>query len=128
MSEVDNTQRAQRILAVEQARIDALIANDTEALATFLHPQLVYTHSNAVVDTGDVWLRTLETGAVRYPNVQRDEVNVTIHDSTALLTGTATFDVVVPERAFSFTARFTGVWVDIDTDPKLLAWQNTIIP
>ena len=58
------------ILALEDARLAAQVANDTRALEGMLHDAMVYTHSSAVVDTKASFLEALRSGKTRYKRTE----------------------------------------------------------
>ena len=119
---------SEEVLEQEERRWAALIANDIETLDALVHPALSYTHSNAVVDSKDEWIGSLTSGMVDYQSVEREDVALSVHGPTAVITGKATFKVGLPNGGKTIVARFTAVWVDDGGAWRFFAWQNTPIP
>ncbi len=116
------------VLQREERRWAALIGNDFETIDELTHPDLSYTHSNAVVDTKDAWIGSMTSGLVDYRSVEREDVALITSGDTAVITGKATFTVGVQDREITIVARFTSVWVNEDGTWRFFAWQNTPIP
>ena len=116
------------VLQLEERRWAALLASDFDTLDELTHPQLSYTHSNAVVDTKDAWIGSMTGGLVDYLAVEREDIALITSGTTAIITGKATFTVALPDREIVIVARFTAVWVNENGNWQFLAWQNTPIP
>ena len=116
------------VLIHEEKRWAALIGGDFDALESLVHPALSYTHSNALVDTKESWLKSVTSGFVDYRSVEREDVAIISSGSTAVITGKATFVVGVQDNEITIVARFTAVWVNEDARWQFFAWQNTPIP
>jgi ketosteroid isomerase-like protein len=113
------------ILALEDRRYAAMIANDQAALEAMLHPDLIYTHSSAVVDTKASYLETLRSGKTRYKNAERAEQKVRICGDTALVTGRAQMQVEIDGQPKSIKLRFLVVWTKTSKGWKFVGWQST---
>ena len=116
------------VLAVDQRRWDAMIGNDVDTLDEVLHPSLVYTHSNGLVDTKDSYLKSLRDGVVRYLSAERTETAVIEAGSTAMITGKVTFSVHAFGRDFMINSRYLAVWIEERGQWRFVAWQNTPLP
>ena len=115
------------VMERENARWAAMLGNDFEALDELVHPKLVYTHSNARVDTKDSWIASMTSGTVDYRAVDRSDVQLTEQGDVAVITGAATFTVHAMNQDITITSRFSSVWVN-DDGWKFFAWQNTPFP
>lgn len=116
------------VMELEDRRWNAVIGNDFDTLDALTHPELSYTHSNALVDTKESWIESMRSGAVDYRSVDREDLAVIASGTAAVITGKATFSVALPGREITIVARFTSVWVDEDGNWRFFAWQNTPIP
>jgi len=117
-----------QVLQCEDERWAALIGNDFDRLDELTHSDLSYTHSNALVDSKESWLKSVTTGFVDYRSVEREDVAIISSGSTAVVTGKATFVVGVQDSEITIVARFTAVWVNEGERWQFFAWQNTPIP
>lgn len=116
------------VLARDRRRWDAMIGNDVDTLDELLHPSLVYTHSNGLVDTKGSYLTSLRDGVVRYLSAERSETALIEAGSTAMITGKATFSVHAFGRDFTINSRYLAVWIEEGGQWRFVAWQNTPIP
>jgi len=116
------------ILALEDARLAAQVANDTEALEAMLHDAMVYTHSSAVVDTKASFLEALRAGKTRYKRTATRDRKVQLLGDTALVTGGADLDVEVGGEARALKLRFLVAWTKTPAGWKFIAWQSTRLP
>lgn len=116
------------VLALEEQRWAAMIANDLDTLDQLLHPLLSYTHSNAMVDTKDSYIANLRNGIVRYTSVDRENTDIIRLADTAIITGKATFTVHAMERDVTIISRYSSVWVNDGGRWQFVAWQNTPFP
>ena len=116
------------ILALEDRRYAAMIANDQAALEAMLHADLIYTHSSAVIDSKASYLAALRTGKTRYRNAERAEQKVRVYGDTALVTGRAQMQVELAGQPKSIKLRFLVVWTKTPQGWKFVAWQSTGLP
>ena len=118
----------QEILALEDRRYAAMTADDMAALAALTHDDLVYTHSNAVVDTKSSWIDSMKTGRVRYRKVTPSDRRVRLYGDTALVTGRAAVDVEVGGEAKNLKLAYLVAWTRTPQGWKFAAWQSTPVP
>lgn len=116
------------VLELEDERWAALVGNNFDRVDELTHPDLSYTHSNALVDTKESWLTSVTTGFVDYRSVEREDLAIISTGSTAVITGKATFVVQVQDNDITIVARFTSVWVNEGGQWRFFAWQNTPFP
>jgi ketosteroid isomerase-like protein len=119
---------AAEVLAAEEARYSAMVAQDFAALDRLLADDLLYTHSNAVTDTKAEYLAALRAGKYRYRAVRREGVTVRIHGDTALVNGRSFIDVDVDGVPRSLANAFINVWVKTPQGWRMSAWQSTPLP
>jgi ketosteroid isomerase-like protein len=119
---------ASNVLDSEDRRWAAMIANDLDALGELLHPQLSYTHSNALMDSKESYIASLANGVVRYMSVDREDTAVTEIGDTAVITGTATFTVHARGTDITINSRYSSVWLKNDGRWQFFVWHNTPFP
>ena len=86
------------ILALEDRRLAAQVAEDFETLEALVHDELVYTHSSGVVDTKASWIESMRTRRTRYRKATASARKVRIFGDTALVTGQADFEAEISGR------------------------------
>src|SRR5829696_1952117 len=110
---------------LEDRRWTALTSSDTAALRELFDDGMAYTHSNAMLDTKDSYLRSIDDGVVAYRAVQRSDEVVRTFGDTAVVTGRAVIDAEAGGRAVQTTARYTAVWARRDGDWRFVSWHAT---
>ena len=114
-------------LQAEDARYDAQIENDLEALDQMFGKELVYVHSSTVQDTKASFIESLRSGKVRYHSMERSEVKVRIFGEVAIITGKANFEVTARGKEKTLNLLFHSIWVKRESDPQFVSWQATPI-
>lgn len=113
---------------LERQRWQAIIAKDIEALRRLTADELSYTHSNAMVDTKDSYLRAIEGRVFDYQAVRHFDDECRVIGDVALLTGRAEIDVVAGGSLRHLNARYSVTWVRRGGRWQFLCWQSTAIP
>lgn len=109
----------------DQARREAMINADTNALEQLLADELCWTHSSGTTEGKRTFLSAIASGAVRYQalDIEADTVRGTatmlIHEG--VLRGSASRDGL--EKALN--AKFLAVWCGSEDRWQLTAWQST---
>lgn len=118
----------QELLAADDARYAAMIDGNFAALKDMLAEELLYCHSSGQVDTRASYLAALESGGVRYLDVQRFDELVHPVGSVALMSGLHRLRVLVGEQEKVLHNRFTTTWLLRDGRWVLLSWASTPVP
>jgi ketosteroid isomerase-like protein len=118
----------QEILSLESRRFAAMCAEDFAALDKLVHGELVYTHSNALVDGKASWIESMRSRKVRYRTVAPSEQKVRVYGDTAFVTAGAAVEAQVDGQPRSFRLRYTAAWTRTPQGWQFVAWQATPIP
>ncbi|MFV0524501.1 MAG: nuclear transport factor 2 family protein [Acidimicrobiales bacterium] len=114
------------ITGLEQRRWDAQIAADLEALDELYGDGLRYTHSNGLVDTKASYLKAIADGTFDYRSEDRTDVEITVVDDTAVVTGRARFLVIVGgSREADLDSRYCTVWIRSGGSWRCWCYQST---
>lgn len=116
---------AQQVREVERRRVQALTGNDMAALERLLADDLVYTHSNGLVDSKESFLASLRSGAAKYEAMEHEDVRVRTYGETAVLTGLTKVKVKSRGEDLSLTLRFTSVYAKQAGHWRMVTWQST---
>ncbi len=111
----------QTIADLSLRKFDWLINKQTDSLQMLLHDELLYVHSNGLVETKDEMLQNNQSGALTYISVETDSLRVRLIDSTALVTGEGLFIGIINKTAFEVRLYFTEVYVLQNDAWKLLS-------
>ena len=118
----------QEIMQLEQERVDAVVKGDTAKLEQMFADELVYTHSNARVESKSDFLNSVKTGSIKYEAMKHSNVKVSMYGNTAVMRGESDIKVVNNGQPVAFRIRFLNVYVKKDGRWQMTAWQSTRLP
>ena len=121
------TSMEKTILNLEQQWQEALLAADVEVLDRIYAETLVYTHSNASVDTKATYLDSIRSGRARYLSLVRDDIRVQIYDESAIVTCHWKVESIGNGKRNQTNARYIHVYVREKGTWRMAAHQSTII-
>ena len=116
------------ILALEETRRNAMLQSDVPTLDRLVLDGMLYTHSSGGKDTKASWLAKLSAGSLRYENLVFSDLNVTVINGTALLTGHMKATAVHAAQARLVDSLYLAVWVKLPAGWQLVAVQGTPVP
>lgn len=119
---------AEAVKTAELARFKAMTTNDLPALERALGDDLVYTHSNAAVDTKASYVGSIRSGALKYVSIEPAEMTVRVYGTTAVITAVAKISSVSNGQTMSNQLRYTDIWVLRDGRWQMIGWQSTRVP
>lgn len=119
---------SQTVIDLDKKRMDATVSKDFATLNALLSDTLIYTHSNARVDTKQSLIGALESGATVYTSIEPSEVKAQDLGTAVVLTGVVRIGVMVNGTPNSLVLRFTDVYANQDGQWKMVTWQSTRIP
>ena len=119
---------ADEALKAEDARYAAQMSNDFAAMDKLFSPDLVYTHTSAVVDNKQSYIESMRSGKVVYKVMRRSDVQVRTFGCIAILTGNGNYDVTVNDKDVNVLLRFHSIWQKKDGVLQFVSWQATRIP
>jgi uncharacterized protein (TIGR02246 family) len=103
------------IRSVENARIAALLAGDSETLANLLADDLVHVHANGLQDSKETYLATI-TAKLDFLKLERSDLTIRLAGDVAIVTGP--FDQTMRLRDSGAVVEMHGiltqVWVKQD--------------
>jgi ketosteroid isomerase-like protein len=115
---------SQVVLDLDEQRWEAIIAGDADTLRELFADELVYTHSNGMVDNKQSYLAAIESGAFRYHRVARAEVELHRTAVTTIVTGWARIDTELNGSPLVVRSRYSAVWALLDTRWRLVGWHS----
>lgn len=116
------------VLADENRRFDAMTRSDTAALRGLLHDDLVYIHSNALIESKEQHLAAIAAGQLVYQKMTPENVRVRRYAKTALTNGTVQVKGLLNGTPFEVRLTYTAVYLKKRGTWRLLNWQSTRIP
>ena len=117
------------VRAAELARFKAMTDGDFASLGKLLGDELIYTHSNALVDTKASYIESMTSGALKYQSVEPREMKIRVYGTTAVIIAAAAVTSVSKGQTANNQLRYTDVWVLRDGRWQMVAWESTkIVP
>lgn len=112
----------------EDRRYAAMMKGDTLALGRHLADELVYTHSNALVESRADHQTAIATKTTIYESIAPVEIKYRFFGEFAVGTGTVKSKGSLNGTPFDVTLRVTTVHLNRGGRWQLAAWQSTRIP
>lgn len=116
------------VLADENRRFDAMTRSDTAALRGLLHDDLVYIHSNALIENKAQHLTAIAAGRLVYQKMTPENVKVRRYGKTALTNGTVQVKGLLNGTPFELHLTYTAIYRKKRGHWQLLSWQSTRVP
>lgn len=116
--------------AVEQAErgwAKAVVAADLAALDKIFTDDLIYTHSNAVIDHKADYIRKLRSGEMKYQSIDYESMEVRVYGDAAVVHSKARIKAQTTSSV-DFKALMLHVWVRSSGEWRLAAHQTTRLP
>jgi ketosteroid isomerase-like protein len=122
----DSNDTAAELIALEQRRNKALVANDMTLLGTMLADDLTYVHASGKLDTKATLLASIGKD-YSYLESERGELSVRVFGDTAVMTGPAKFLLKVSSKPdpVIVPCNVTQVWVRQGGSWRLAAYHGS---
>ncbi len=117
---------AAAVARAERDRFRAQVARDTAALGTLLDDDLVYVHSNALIENKARFIETIATGRIGYDSLVPVQMTHRVHGSTAVGNGRVHAVVRMNGQNLSVDLLFTTVLLHRNGRWRLVNWQSTL--
>jgi ketosteroid isomerase-like protein len=114
--------------AAEDARYQAMIDQDREALAATLADELVYHQPNGMIATKAMYLGQVIGGPNRIYKAERYDVKIVVYGDVATAMGETRLDLEMGGKRFQPDLRYLNVWVKRDGRWQLAARQSVFKP
>ena len=112
------------VLASQEARLRAMIDENTDALSELLADDLHYSHTRGSVESKAQFLSTIQTRRIDYQDAKPRDVSVRLFGDTAVITGLSDMKLIYRGEQYDFTIRFLEVVHKVDANWQLVAWQS----
>lgn len=119
----------QEVRECEDRRYKAMVAADKATLDELLADDMIYTHSNAVVDTKASYVEGILNGRWAYAKAERPEEKIVVFGDAARVSGHVRLTLKNPDGSTrTVNGRFLNMWVKRDGKWRLVGWQSCPIP
>ena len=109
---------------LDQQRFEAMIRRDTILLKRILHDDLIYTHSNGLVETKQDFIRSIHSAKIQYKKLRPTEQTYSYRDQAIVSSGIVEVAGRYREKDFDIQLRFTSCYFKNDGMWQLIAWQS----
>ena len=123
------------VAAVVAKFAEAFRVADAAALDALLGPDYIHTNTGGGVVNREQWLAyiasrrgELDSGVLVLTRYENRDVDIRIHDDTAVVTGHLRMDAVVDGKPRLLNSRYTDVWIKGAKGWQMVAWQSTRMP
>ncbi len=120
--------QAEKVLTNESMRFAAMTRADTTALKLLLADDLVYVHSNAMVENKSEHLAAIASRKLVYEKMERESASVRFYGKTALVNGTVKVRGILKGNTFELSLLYLAVYRKTHGRWLLVNWQSTRIP
>src|SRR5918993_631534 len=116
----------QAVLQAEKDRFAAMIKGDRAALEKLLADDLTYTHSSALFESKEQFIKSVTSGNIDYVSIvpSEKEWKVRIEGNTAIINGLAAVNVIDTGKDRKITIRFSTVQSNRGGAWQLRTWQS----
>lgn len=116
-------QESEAISRIETKRYEAMTKADTVYLKFILSDDLVYTHSNGLVENKSEFIQSIISKKIVYKQIGVKEQKIKLYHKTAVITGVVKVSGSLNGKDFEIDLRYTNVYIKKD-DWKLVVWQS----
>jgi ketosteroid isomerase-like protein len=115
--------------ALEDRRYKAMVEADVATLNELLADDMIYTHSNAIVDNKKSYIEGILSKRWAYFGAERPEENIQVFGDSARVLGHVRLTLKNPDGSSrTVNARFLNLWIKRQNKWQMVAWQSTPIP
>jgi hypothetical protein len=120
----------QQVLQAEKDRFAAMVKADRAALEKLLAADLTYTHTTALFETKEQFIKSVTSGTIDYVSVVPSEPDwkVRVNGDTAIVNGVAAVNVIDTGKDIKIKIRYTTIHTNRGGTWQLQAWQATRFP
>ena len=120
--------QADEVITSQNQRFAITVAGDTSTLRTYIHPDLLYIHSQGLEEDIDRHLLNVGGGKIDYQSFKPlQPVEVKMKGDLALVDGLVAVKGLYDKYEFTVNLRYTAVYQKSKERWQLLRWQSTKI-
>lgn len=125
---LSQTSTENAVADIEKQRFAALVSKDYTYLDKVLAEDLIYCHSNGLIDNKASFIQSIKDGKLAYQEMNVEELKVRIYGKTAVITGVCGAKVLSNGQQLNTRFRFTDVYVKNKVGWQMVSWQSLRMP
>ncbi len=98
------------IHALHLKKFQWFIQQQTDSLELLLHDEIQYIHSNGWKESKQELIRNIQSGKMKYSDIQTEEAEVKLFDNIAIVSGKGTFTVSLDDKPIVIHLLYTEVY------------------
>lgn len=110
---------------IESRRFKAMINKDSLELTQLIHQDLIYTHSNGLMETKTKHIHNILSGFISYNSIVNEEFKLRRYGKLTLTNGIIKATGIIDKKPFEVRLRYSGTYVKVKGIWQLLNWQST---
>ena len=114
----------EKVMALEKQRFAAMVSGDTVFLHTVLADDLLYSHSNGVVDTKASLIRSIVSNTLDYQEMNLQNMESRTYKGTVILNGTMNIKLLSNGQTLDLKIKYLDVYRKKGKAWQLVAWQS----
>jgi Domain of unknown function (DUF4440) len=116
-------QAADKLLALQQQRFAAMMSKDTAYLRSCTAADIVYIHSNGLVQDKAAFISSVSSGSIEYQQMTNKEQQVRMYKQAAVINGIVHVAGIYNGKSFEMDLRYTDVYIK-KSGWKMVSWQS----
>lgn len=116
------------ITRLDEARQQATLSKDIDAVAGILGATLRYVHGSGTDEDRDLYLQRLREGFYDYRGLKVSRREFRRFGDTVLVHGDIAIHVFVQGNEKRFDSRYLQIWANESGAWRMVAWQSTPLP
>lgn len=112
------------LIATEKERFNAQITRDPTVLDKVLADDLIYTHSNGLVDSKQSFIQSIKEAKMVYEQINVEEQKVRIYGKIAVVNGVCTIKAINNGQPMNLKLRYTDAYKRNGKQWQLITWQS----
>jgi hypothetical protein len=109
----------------EIQRFKAMIDKDSFKLNQLIHTDLIYSHSNGLVENKTEHIHTILSGHIIYQQIINEEFKIRSYGKWKLTNGVIHVIGIIDKKAFDIKLRYSASYINVKRKWQLINWQST---
>lgn len=105
------TKSEQELLTLSKKKFQWMTTMNFDSLESVLDDRMVFIHSNGWAETKTEFIHDIQSGKLRYKNIDVLEASARIYPASAIIIGRGKFTVMLDGKPLEFDLKYTEVYI-----------------